>query len=312
MKKIILPILAAVLFFMALVHGTSCTGESASRCTDCDTIRMMLDEYIVRDSMKSALLASYDEHLSRFGNIQDSINMYKRAIDSLKLIIRRKGPFKGNESAELQKYISQINDLVAKNKELAQQMEAQGIKNQSMDNLIKLMYTNLEVNQNALAETRNEVEALKVEVKELGRKVEDLKIENVTLTQQVEEATAESKRIRGVVRVVPPKERKAKKIQSLQLSFVLESNMQARQGSIPVYFRILDPTGRVLDPHGEFRYEGSNIAYTLKSFINYTGKSARSQIEWNKSHVVLEPGTYTVDFYIDDYKGISDQFTLEK
>ncbi len=302
-----------IMIIAASASMPSCMREQPqSGCSECDSIRLMLDEYISRDSIKSALLASYDEHLSRFGNIQDSINMYKRAIDSLKLIIKRKGPFSGNEGAELQKYIKQMQGLVSQNKELAEQMEAQGIKNPSMDNLIKLMYTNLEANQNDLAETKHEVESLKVEVKDLGRKVETLEIENVQMAEKVEEATAESKRVRGVVKVVPPKERKAKKIQSLQLSFILEANMQARQGSIPVYFRILDPTGRVLDPHGEFQYEGRSIAYTLKSFVNYTGKSARSQIEWNKSHVVLEPGTYTVDFFIDDYKGISDNFTLEK
>lgn len=311
MKTRIIYIIS-ILLLMPMVWGTSCKSDSHN-CSDCDSVRMMLEEYIVRDSMKSALLTSYDEHLSRFGNIQDSIEMFKRAIDSLKLVVRGKGKSSGNESNELQKYMQLLQGLISQNQQLAEQLKAEGVSTPSMDRLIKLIYSNVESNQAELAETRTEIVSLQTEVKGLESKVQKLEVENEELKQNIEILDDGSKRVYGSVKVTQPTERKARKIQTVKMSFVLEANLHADHRSLPVYFRVLDPLGKVLDPSGEFEFEGRSIAYTMKTFVNYTGKSVRSQIEWNKSpNVTLEPGTYTVDFFIDSYKGSSDNFTLEK
>ncbi len=303
---------AALMSLMLAFSAMSCSRSGADCCADCDSMRVMLAEYIQRDSIKSALLTSYDNHLSQFGNIQDSIEMYNRAIDSLKVVIKTKGRASGSDNSLLQKYMDQIKSLIAQNQELAEQLQQQGLKNASMDKLIKLMYTSVEAKQNELAETQRNIETLKNEVKGLESKVEDLSTQNETLAKTVEVLNDVAARIPGSCKVVQPRERKAKKIQTMEIAYTLEANMKASVGSVPVYFRILDPLGKVLDPHGEFVFEGRNIAYTLKSFVDYKGKSIRQRIEWNKSHVVLEPGTYTVDFFIDTYKGTSDSFTLEK
>jgi len=302
----------AVVSWMLQMAVSSCGNAGSDCCADCDSMRVVLDEYIARDSMKSALLTSYDNHLSQFGNIQDSIDMYNRAIDSLKIVIKNKGRASGSDNAELQRYMAQIRGLIAQNQELAEQLQQQGLKNASMDKLIKLMYSSVEAKQNELAETQRNIETLKKEVKGLENKVENLATENETLSKAVVELNDVAARIPGACKVIQPKERKARKIQKLEISYILDANMKATPGSVPVYFRILDPMGKVLDPQGEFSFEGRSIAYTLKSFVDYKGKSVRNRIEWNKSHVVLEPGSYTVDFFIDTYKGTSDSFTLEK
>ncbi len=304
---------AVVAFSWALMLAlAACGGQGDSCCAECDSMRVVLAEYVQRDSVKSALLTSYDNHLSKFGNIQDSIEMYNKAIDSLKVVIKSRGRASGSDNAELQKYMNQIRSLIAQNQELAEQLQQQGLKNASMDKLIKLMYSSVEAKQAELAETQRNINSLKKEVQGLENKVETLSTENETLSRKVEVLNDVAARIPGACKVVQPRERKAKKIQTLEISYTLEANMKSTPGTVPVYFRILDPLGKVLDPHGEFVFEGRSIAYTLKSFVDYKGKSVRQLIEWNKSHVVLEPGTYTVDFFIDNYKGTSDSFTLEK
>lgn len=302
-----------VLALSVAIAGASITSCSTNDCcNDCDSMRVVLDEYVQRDSMKSQLLRSYDEHLSSFGNIQDSIDICRKSIDSLKTVITGRGKATGAQNAELQKYIAMMKGLIDKNLELAEELKSKGYKNASMDKLIQLLFANVEAKQAELKETQREISMLKSQVKGLETKVENLSSANEALTSEVAALNTKAAKVTGSVKVIQPKERKAKKIKSLDFVFSLNENDKAAKGTITVYFRVVDNTGKVLEPSGEFMYEGKSIAYTAKSSVDYKGENVRNKITWQITSSVLSAGTYTVDFFIDDHKGISDSFTLDK
>ncbi len=310
MKQIIILILTAIIT-TSIFFGTSC--NSSDCCANCDSMQVILDEYIQRDSMKSSLLKCYDSHLSQFGDIQDSIEHFQMSIDSLKSVIKQKGRASGSQSKELQSYISKIRNLIAKNEELANELKNSGFQNASLDKLIQLMYSSIESKQAELKQTQKELADLKVKVKGLESQVDSLTGENTTLISTIEDLNTKVSKISGSVKIIQPKERKAKKIQSLNIKYTLKENHDAPTGKVTLYFRIHDQQGAILEnPEGEFYYGGRNIAYTVKSEADFTGKELKGNVTWNKTTQNLQAGTYTVVMYINDTKEAEDTFVMEK
>lgn len=304
-------ILAGALSLFSSAFVTSC-GVGGGSCSDCDSMRVILYEYMQRDSMKSDLLRSYDEHLTSFGNIQDSIEAYEHQVDSLVQVIKRSGNTSGAQNSELQKYVQKIRNLISQNQQLAEELQNSGYKNASMDKLVSLLFANVEAKQAELRNTQQEISELRSKVTGLQTQVDDLTMQNTALSSEVTALNTEASKISGSVKVLQPKERKAKKIQQLDIFYNLNENPKAQAGTKTVYFRIVDSNGKLLDPSGDFDYQGSMIAYTLKADVSYSGKAMRDKVTWMRSQSALEPGSYTVDFFIDDHKGTSDSFTLDK
>ena len=310
MKKIYFLLIIAVTT-ASMFFNSSCIQNA--NCEYCDSIQLILEEYIHRDSTKSELLKSYDKHLSQFGDIQDSIENFQRSIDSLKSVIKSNGKATDNQNNQLQKYIQKIRNLIAKNEELAEDLKNSGFQHASMDKLIQLMYSNIEDKQKQLKQTQIEIADLKTKVRGLESQVENLTAENSTLNTTIENLNTKVSRITGSLKVIQPKERKAKKIQQLNIKYTLKGNPDATKGMVNLYFRIHDQQGSLLkNPEGEFYYQGNYIAYTVKTVADYEGEAITGTVTWNKTTQNLEPGSYTVVMYIDDDKDSEDSFVLDK
>lgn len=297
----------------AIYTATFCSCGSETADNQIDSLNAILDEYVKRDSMQSSLLISYDKHLSQFGNIQDSIEHFQKSIDSLKVVIRKNGKATGAQNKELQAYINQIRGFISQNEELAQELQDAGYKNASMSKLVKLMFASIEDKQAQLKQTQTEISELKTRVRGLETQVSDLTQENTELTTTVSDLTNKVSIITGSIKVIQPKERKAKKIQSLNIICRLKANPDAPKGAINIYFRITDEGGNLLqNPEGDFEYDGKQIAYTVKTTVDYQGSEISKNVTWNKTTQNLSAGKYTVDFFIENRKEGHDTFILDK
>ncbi|MBO4771748.1 MAG: hypothetical protein J5595_04320 [Bacteroidales bacterium] len=302
------------LFAMLLlaVSGSMTSCKSDDHCGRCDSLQSGLEEYRKQDSMSSAMLYGLNAKLDSYGNVEDSIKTYRRSLDSLTEVIKKKGRATGDQNKAIQAYMDKIRSLIAQNQEMAEALKGSGYQSASMDRLIQLIFDNAEMRQAELNATQREIADLKTKVKGLETKIEDLSNENDNLTTEVKDLNYQVSMITGSVKVIQPKERKAKRIEKLDVVYTLNANDKAFAGDVTVYFRIIDPNGKVLEPSGDFMFEGVSIAYTMKDNVQYDRSSVRRQLTWNKTATTLSPGTYTVDFFIDSHKGTSDSFTLDK
>ena len=300
----------AVLLIMASDVMTSCTSDK--HCDRCDSLQQVLTEYQKQDSMSAAMLYGLNAKLDSYGNVEDSIKTYRKSLDSLTTVIKKKGRATGDQNKELQAYMDKIRSLIAQNQEMAEALKGSGYQSASMDRLIQLIFDNAEMRQEELNATQREIADLKTKVKGLETRIEDLSNENVNLTTEVNDLNTQMAQITGSVKVIQPKERKAKRIEKLDIVYTLNGNDKAYTGDVAVYFRIIDPNGKVIEPSGDFKFEGASIAYTMKDNVEYDRSTVRRQLTWKKTATTLTPGTYTVDFFIDGHKGTSDTFTLDK
>ena len=311
MKKFwyFIPALLPVLYVLIF---PSCASDN-SQVSEVDSLRAILDEYVQRDSIKSDLLKGYDASISKFGYIQDSIAFYQKAADSLKDVIKKKSRATGSQNKELQEYMSQIRRLISQNEELAAELEGSGYNSASMTNLVKIMFASVEDKQARLKQTEKEILDLKTKVKGLESKVSDLTQENTSLSSTVTDLSNKVSRISGSIKVIQPKERKAKRIQALNIVCNLKANPDAKKGVVNIYFRILNENGNLLNNNqGFFEFEGQEIAYSVKTTVDYQGEAISKNVTWNKTDQNLEAGKYTVDFFIEDRREGSDTFVLDK
>ena len=166
--------------------------------------------------------------------------------------------------------MNQIRRLISQNEDLANELENSGYKSASMSNLVKIMFASVEDKQARLKQTEKELSDLKTKVKGLESKVNDLTQENSTLTSTVTDLSDKVSRISGSIKVIQPKERKAKKIQALNIVCNLKANPDAKKGVVNIYFRIVDEQGNLLkNPLGDFMFEGKEIAYSVKTTVDY-------------------------------------------
>ena len=302
------------LFAMLLlaVSGSMTSCKSDDHCGRCDSLQSVLEVYQKQDSMSSAMLYGLNAKLDSYGNVEDSIKTYRRSLDSLTEVIKKKGRATGDQNKAIQAYMDKIRSLIAQNQEMAEALKGSGYQSASMDRLIQLLFDNAAMQQQELNTTQREIISLKSKVKGLETKIEDLSNENTNLTTEVKDLNYQMSQITGSVKVIQPKERKAKRIEKLDIVYTLNANEKAFAGDVTVYFRIIDPNGKVLEPAGDFMFEGVSIAYTMKDNVEYDRSTVRRQLTWKKTATTLVPGNYTVDFFIGGQKGTSDSFTLDK
>lgn len=106
---------------------------------------------------------------------------------------------------------------------------------------------------------------------------------------------------------------KAKKTDKIRVCFTVEENPLAQLGDRSVYLRLIAPGGKVLsisqDDSSVFSYDGIEGLFSSKSNFNYTGKSARSCLDWKKN-ADFKVGKYNIELIIDDYSAGKGNFVL--
>lgn len=106
---------------------------------------------------------------------------------------------------------------------------------------------------------------------------------------------------------------KISKTEQLKICFALAKNVTAEVGEKYIYIRIVKPDGDVLvkDRNALFHYEDSDINYSSRKLIEYTGEEMNLCIYWPVEEF-LYPGDYRVDIFADNYLIGSRNFELKK
>lgn len=105
---------------------------------------------------------------------------------------------------------------------------------------------------------------------------------------------------------------KIKKIENIQVNFLIAKNVTAQPGERYVYVRIIKPDGDVLIKNRDnlFAYEDSEINFSMKRLITYDNEETAVELYW-KVEEFLDPGTYKVEIFADGNMIGKKSFSIE-
>jgi len=165
-----------------------------------------------------------------------------------------------------------------------------------------------QINQSLIAENQQ----IRGRLDESQRQNEDLQQERERLTERVIiaaqlDATAISMTILNKRNKVA---KKMKDCKTIQVSFNISRNVTAENGTRTIYMVIQTPAGTVLDGGGTFPYESTQLTYSMKKVIEYSGEETPVVAYWQVSEY-LEGGEYRVSIFADGNLIGSRSFTFK-
>lgn len=104
--------------------------------------------------------------------------------------------------------------------------------------------------------------------------------------------------------------KKVKDVKKLAFGFTIVKNVTASNGQRIIYARILRPDNAVMGKKGTFAYENTNLEFTEKKYIEYTGEE-QSITMYSDVEEFLEAGNYKLFIFCDGQMIGQKNFTLE-
>ena len=89
-------------------------------------------------------------------------------------------------------------------------------------------------------------------------------------------------------------------IQKLQFDYTIGRNITNKPGMKKLYMRLTRPDGEVMQKsiNHVFRFENSEIAYSLSKDFEYAGEDTSGSLYWTVEEI-LQTGIYNADFFVD-------------
>ncbi|MCQ2258026.1 MAG: hypothetical protein MJZ41_08555 [Bacteroidaceae bacterium] len=103
--------------------------------------------------------------------------------------------------------------------------------------------------------------------------------------------------------------KKAKDTKKVAFGFTIVKNVTAANGQRIIYARILKPDNSILGSKGTFPYENTNLDYSEKKYIEYTGEEQKITM-YSDIDEFIEAGTYKVFIFCDKQMIGQTSFTL--
>ena len=183
-----------------------------------------------------------------------------------------------------------------------------------------------------IASLREVLKSYIVQVDSLNRLNQSLSEENTQIKAQVAEQSTqistlstERNQLKDKVNIaaqldatgfwVTPKNKKSKDTQKvkdvkkLAFGFTIVKNVTAQNGQRIIYARILKPDNSVMGQKGTFAYENTQLEYTEKKYIDYTGEEEKVTM-YSDVTEFLEAGTYKLFIFCDKQMIGQTSFTL--
>lgn len=184
-----------------------------------------------------------------------------------------------------------------------------------------------------IASLREVLKSYIVQVDSLNRLNQSLSEENTQIKAQVAEQrtqistlSTERNQLKDKVNIaaqldatgfwVTPKNKKGKDTQKvkdvkkLAFGFTIVKNVTAQNGQRIIYARILKPDNSVMGQKGTFAYENTQLEYTEKKYIDYTGEEEKVTM-YSDVTEFLEAGTYKLFVFCDKQMIGQTTFTLK-
>ena len=184
-----------------------------------------------------------------------------------------------------------------------------------------------------IASLRAVLQSYIMQVDSLNRINQSLSEENTQMKEQISEAntqitslSSERNQLKDKVNIaaqldatgfwVTPKNKKSKDtekvkdVKKLAFGFTIVKNVTAQNGQRIIYARILKPDNSVMGTKGTFPYENTQLEYTEKKYIDYTGEEERVTM-YSDVTEFLEAGTYKLFIFCDNQMIGQTSFTLK-
>ena len=89
-------------------------------------------------------------------------------------------------------------------------------------------------------------------------------------------------------------------IQKLQFDYTVARNITNKPGMKTIYMRITRPDGEIMQKSVSdvFRFENSDIAYSVSNDFEYAGEEISGSLYWQVEEI-LQVGWYNADFFVD-------------
>jgi len=267
-------------------------------------------------------------------------------------ILRQQGQMKDlQQQSELVKeeLADEYNDLVIdyegfrmriSNDSLIAKLETEQMKVQRLQEELRTVKA---TNTKRINELKKELETLRAILKNYVQQIDSLNRINEKLTnenqqvtakyhqatQTVSQLTKEKEQLKETVQLASKLDvsnitvngltnknkatNQIKKMEKIEVRFVIVKNITASPGEKTIYIRIMKPDDDVLikSRSNVFVYENKEINYSSKRTIEYEGEEFPLAIYWNIEEY-LSPGTYRVDIFADGNRIGQKAFSLEK
>lgn len=103
---------------------------------------------------------------------------------------------------------------------------------------------------------------------------------------------------------------KAKDVKKISFGFTIVKNVTATNGQRTIYVRILKPDNSVMGKKGAFSYENTQLDYSEKKYLDYTGEEQKVTM-YSNIEEYIEAGQYKVFVFCDNQMIGQTSFTLQ-
>lgn len=161
---------------------------------------------------------------------------------------------------------------------------------------------------------KEENTTIKNQNQQLNSRVQDMTRKNEHLTERM--TLAEKLNVTGLsLRALNKKGKNEKNITKatrLCVTFTIPQNNSTPAGEKTIYLRITTPEGDLLTGGGSFDFEGASLQATARRTIEYANEEIGGvEIYWDVTST-LNPGSYTVELFCDNFRLASRQFEMKK
>ncbi|MFT5858063.1 MAG: hypothetical protein ACI865_000147 [Flavobacteriaceae bacterium] len=268
--------------------------------TDMNGMNEMLEGYVgnLSNDLKSDfknMLSTYDALIEKDASKADSINVQKERIQGLLDDLKNNKNLSARQIMLLKKENETLRDIM---KGYVVQIDKLNTLNLQLESDLDSTSTQLQMTE----EERARLEEENTGQSELIDKAKKLDAFNFS-------SGANKAKLGGTMATTT----KARNAVQLKSSFTISENALTAKGSKTVYMQVIDPNGKTISLRsGNITTIGSSqVAYTNKRDINYTGGRIDVSIYQDLNEMKISKGNYKVKIYCQGQLIGTDSFTLK-
>ena len=290
-KKVLIPIIAGAVLLIGALAFLGIRLRQANKANE-EMVQLFELEKEEMENEYSTFATQYDEMQILISNDSLVAQLEREKLRTQQLLEELRATKASNaaEIARLKKELKTVRTVMRSYVVQIDSLNQVNAKLTKENNRVRTQY----------AEATKKVEVLQEEAKNLSDKV--------TLASQLD-AT-------GIV--IHPRNKKGKDTYSVKniikfaIDFTIVKNITAPTGERTIYVRIVKPDGSALTKNEShtFKYENTQLEYSIKKLIEYTGEEQSLTVYWDVEEY-LNPGEYTVYLFSDGVMIGEKNFVME-
>ena len=278
-KKILIPIIAGAVLLIGALAYLGIRLSKANKANE-EMVQLFELEKAEMENEYSTFATQYDEMQILISNDSLVAQLEREKLRTQQLLEELRAT-KASNAAEIARLKKELKTVRTVMRSYVMQIDSLNQVNEKLAKENKRVRTQY-------AEVTKKVETLQEEAKNLSDKV--------TLAAQLDATNIR----------IEPRNKRGKATTSVKsaikfvIDFTIVKNITADTGERAIYVRITKPDGTVLtkDASRTFKYESTNLEYSIKKLIEYTGEEQSVTVYWDIEEF-LNPGEYTVYLFAD-------------